>query len=351
MSRPLLVWVFVHKKQFEEFGMLGRLSRITRICSAAGALRFSTAPIFAERLKCWNSICAQQSKGLANENDSMRLNPQQGEAIAGNQGNGLTHLKREWLHAEIIDVDDENNQLCYINGKLSDLDTPVSSDTEIRYIEVPKEDDAMFSRKKETRDFFKTMWHSSAHILAYALEQYDRIADVPEELLREAKKQGFSDFQIARACLKQNMTDTEAAIIEVRNRRKSLGIVPVVKQIDTLAAEYPAQTNYLYLTYHGIENDVDYKGDHRSVIVLGSGAYRIGSSVEFDWCSVNALTTVRKEGWRSVMINYNPETVSTDYDMCDRLYFDELSFERVMDIICRSHVRLKERLTAKKETI
>ena len=168
---------------------------------------------------------------------------------------------------------------------------------------------------------------------AYALEQYDRIADVPEELLREAKKQGFSDFQIARACLKQNMTDTEAAIIEVRNRRKSLGIVPVVKQIDTLAAEYPAQTNYLYLTYHGIENDVDYKGDHRSVIVLGSGAYRIGSSVEFDWCSVNALTTVRKEGWRSVMINYNPETVSTDYDMCDRLYFDELSFERVMDII------------------
>ena len=165
---------------------------------------------------------------------------------------------------------------------------------------------------------------------ANAIESYNSINDVPEDLLREAKKQGFSDFQIARACLKQNMVDTEAAIIEVR---KSLGIVPVVKQIDTLAAEYPAQTNYLYLTYHGIENDVEYKGDHRSVIVLGSGAYRIGSSVEFDWCSVNALNTVRKEGWRSVMINYNPETVSTDYDMCDRLYFDELSFERVMDII------------------
>ncbi len=168
---------------------------------------------------------------------------------------------------------------------------------------------------------------------ANAIESYNSINDVPEDLLREAKKQGFSDFQIARACLKQNMVDTEAAIIEVRNRRKSLGIVPVVKQIDTLAAEYPAQTNYLYLTYHGIESDVEYKGDHRSVIVLGSGAYRIGSSVEFDWCSVNALNTVRKEGWRSVMINYNPETVSTDYDMCDRLYFDELSFERVMDII------------------
>ena len=119
----------------------------------------------------------------------------------------------------------------------------------------------------------------------------------------------------------------------VRNYRKSLGIVPVVKQIDTLAAEYPAQTNYLYLTYSGTANDVTYLGDHRSIVVLGSGAYRIGSSVEFDWCGVQALNTIRKEGWRSVMINYNPETVSTDYDMCDRLYFDELTFERVMDVL------------------
>ena len=168
---------------------------------------------------------------------------------------------------------------------------------------------------------------------AEEIETYGNIADVPAELLHHAKKQGFSDFQIARACLKENMVNVDEALIEVRNRRKALGIVPVVKQIDTLAAEYPAQTNYLYLTYNGVENDVDYQGDKRSVIVLGSGAYRIGSSVEFDWCSVNALTTVRKEGWRSVMINYNPETVSTDYDMCDRLYFDELTFERVMDII------------------
>ena len=119
----------------------------------------------------------------------------------------------------------------------------------------------------------------------------------------------------------------------VRAHRKSLGIVPVVKQIDTLAAEYPAATNYLYLTYNGTENDVEYAGDGRSVVVLGSGAYRIGSSVEFDWCSVNALLTARREGWRSVMINYNPETVSTDYDICDRLYFDELTYERVMDIL------------------
>ena len=152
-----------------------------------------------------------------------------------------------------------------------------------------------------------------------------------DEYLRIAKKQGFSDFQVARALWKEDMPDNGSELI--REYRKSLNIVPVVKQIDTLAAEYPAQTNYLYLTYNGTENDVHYLGDKKSVIVLGSGAYRIGSSVEFDWCSVNALTTVRKEGYRSVMINYNPETVSTDYDMCDRLYFDELTFERVMDIV------------------
>ncbi|MGV8964437.1 MAG: carbamoyl-phosphate synthase (glutamine-hydrolyzing) large subunit [Candidatus Saccharimonadaceae bacterium] len=152
-----------------------------------------------------------------------------------------------------------------------------------------------------------------------------------DEYLRTAKKQGFSDFQIARALWKEEMPDDGSDLI--RKYRKSLNILPVVKQIDTLAAEYPAQTNYLYLTYNGTENDVHYLGDKRSVIVLGSGAYRIGSSVEFDWCSVNALKTIRNEGYRSVMINYNPETVSTDYDMCDRLYFDELTFERVMDII------------------
>lgn len=151
------------------------------------------------------------------------------------------------------------------------------------------------------------------------------------ELLRKAKVQGFSDFQIARAIGYEG--DMEDGILHVRNYRKRVGIVPVVKQIDTLAAEYPAQTNYLYLTYSGTTNDVHYLGDHKSIVVLGSGAYRIGSSVEFDWCGVQALNTIRKEGWRSVMINYNPETVSTDYDMCDRLYFDELTFERVMDIL------------------
>ncbi len=168
---------------------------------------------------------------------------------------------------------------------------------------------------------------------ALELEKFSDIQDLPVELLKRAKSEGFSDFQIARAVLKTNMGNTEEANLAVRHLRKGYGIVPCVKQIDTLAAEYPAQTNYLYLTYNGNENDVTYLHDHRSIIVLGSGAYRIGSSVEFDWCSVNALMTVKKEGWRSVMINYNPETVSTDYDMCDRLYFDELTFERVMDII------------------
>ena len=168
---------------------------------------------------------------------------------------------------------------------------------------------------------------------ALELERHNDLATLPVELLRQAKREGFSDFQIARAVLKERMTDAEKANLDVRHLRKGYGIMPCVKQIDTLAAEYPAQTNYLYLTYNGNENDVTYLHDHRSIIVLGSGAYRIGSSVEFDWCSVNALMTVKKEGWRSVMINYNPETVSTDYDMCDRLYFDELTFERVMDII------------------
>ena len=163
-----------------------------------------------------------------------------------------------------------------------------------------------------------------------------------ESLLRRAKVYGFSDFQIARAIGMEDQMDMEEAVNAVRRYRKQLGILPVVKQIDTLAAEYPAQTNYLYLTYQGTEqaadtshlyNDILYEQDGRSIVVLGSGAYRIGSSVEFDWCGVQALNTIRKEGYRSVMINYNPETVSTDYDMCDRLYFDELTYERVMDIV------------------
>ena len=161
---------------------------------------------------------------------------------------------------------------------------------------------------------------------------YNEIESMPLELLQQAKCQGFSDFQIQRAVFKDNL-DGKACQDKVRAWRKAHGIVPVVKQIDTLAAEFPAATNYLYLTYNGKFNDIKFENDGKSVVVLGSGAYRIGSSVEFDWCSVNCIETIRKEGYRGVLINYNPETVSTDYDMCDRLYFDELTFERVMDII------------------
>ena len=165
------------------------------------------------------------------------------------------------------------------------------------------------------------------------LQEKGAIQHVDVELMRRAKVQGFTDFQISRAVGLEALIDPEIATKLVRELRKQMGIVPVVKQIDTLAAEYPAQTNYLYLTYSGVAHDIAYENDRNSIIVLGSGAYRIGSSVEFDWCGVQALNTIRKNGYRSVMINYNPETVSTDYDMCDRLYFDELTFERVMDII------------------
>ncbi len=165
------------------------------------------------------------------------------------------------------------------------------------------------------------------------LEKFNKLEDLPVNMLIDAKKAGFTDFQIARHVLHKDSSEMEEGLLQVRAFRKQHGILPTVKQIDTLAAEYPAKTNYLYLTYSGEEHDIEFENDGKSVVVLGSGAYRIGSSVEFDWCSVNALNTVNEQNYRSVMINYNPETVSTDYDVCDRLYFDELSFERVMDII------------------
>jgi len=165
------------------------------------------------------------------------------------------------------------------------------------------------------------------------LAGYNDLIKLPNELLLKSKQLGFSDFQITRLIFKSEDSDIENDLLKIRNHRIKNSIIPVVKQIDTLAAEYPAQTNYLYLTYNGTSHDVDFTKDKKSVVVLGSGAYRIGSSVEFDWCSVNAINTIKKCNLRSVMINYNPETVSTDYDVCDRLYFDELTFERVMDII------------------
>lgn len=226
----------------------------------------------------------------------------------------------------------ENKEL-----KVPDIDKALMEPTDKRIFVIETafkrgyDIDKIYELTKIDRWFLERLYN--IYQTAQDLEAYSKLENLPADLLRLAKEQGFSDFQIARAVLKGNMGNAEQANIAVRNIRKDLGILPVVKQIDTLAAEYPAQTNYLYMTYNGTEHDINYENDGKSVVVLGSGAYRIGSSVEFDWCSVNALMTVAKEGWRSVMINYNPETVSTDYDMCDRLYFDELTYERVMDIV------------------
>ena len=226
----------------------------------------------------------------------------------------------------------ENKEL-----EIDDIDAALREPTDKRVFVISK---AM--HKGYTVDHI----HELTKIDKWFLEKLQHIIDIDEamkkcnintldkELLRTAKVYGFTDFQIARAVgLEDELKSMRKASLVVRNRRKNYGILPVVKQIDTLAAEYPAQTNYLYVTYAGVKSDITFENDKRSIIVLGSGAYRIGSSVEFDWCGVQALNTIRKEGYRSVMINYNPETVSTDYDMCDRLYFDELTFERVMDII------------------
>lgn len=220
---------------------------------------------------------------------------------------------------------------------VDDIDDALSQPTDKRvfYLAQALHEGYSIDRLYELTKIDRWFLYKLKHIidLEKELMDYNSLSSLPDELLYEAKKAGFSDFQITRLVLKCSSDEMDDMIKVTREYRKSRNILPVVKQIDTLAAEYPAQTNYLYLTYNGTTHDIQYENDQLSVIVLGSGAYRIGSSVEFDWCSVNALMTIRKEGYRSVMINYNPETVSTDYDMCDRLYFDELTFERVMDII------------------
>ena len=227
----------------------------------------------------------------------------------------------------------ENKEL-----EIPDIDAALREPTDKRVFVISK---AMH------KDYTIDQIHDLTKIDKWFLQKLKHIIDIDEklkactsinvldkDLLREAKVYGFTDFQIARAVgLERELGNMHKATLVVRNIRKGYGILPVVKQIDTLAAEYPAQTNYLYVTYAGVASDVSFSEDKKSVVVLGSGAYRIGSSVEFDWCGVQALNTIRRQGYRSIMINYNPETVSTDYDMCDRLYFDELTFERVMDII------------------
>ena len=221
--------------------------------------------------------------------------------------------------------------------KIEDIEGSLSAPTDKRILVIEKAffDGMSVDRIHELTKIDKWFLYKLEHIFKInkELKACRSINNLDNELLKTAKIYGFTDFQIARAIGMEADMDMEKAVLVVRERRKQAGIVPYVKQIDTLAAEYPAQTNYLYLSYSAVAHDVQFENDHRSVVVLGSGAYRIGSSVEFDWCGVQALNTIRRNGYRSVMINYNPETVSTDYDMCDRLYFDELTFERVMDIL------------------
>ena len=219
--------------------------------------------------------------------------------------------------------------------RVDDIEKELEQPTDSRIFVIAKAFEAGYSvdkvhdATKIDKWFLQKLYN--IHLTGKKLAKYKDLRQIDKSLMQEAKGSGFSDFQIGRLVLKdKNDPDRYADI--VRQYRKSLGVTPVVKQIDTLAAEFPAKTNYLYLTYNGTAHDINYEKDGKSIIVLGSGAYRIGSSVEFDWCSVNCLNTIRKCGWRGVMINYNPETVSTDYDMCDRLYFDELTYERVMDI-------------------
>ena len=223
------------------------------------------------------------------------------------------------------------------NLGFEDIERELAEPTDMRIFSIAEalEREMPVERIYELTKIDKWFLFKLKNIIAVKNElcRYNTLESLPQELLAHAKINGFSDFQIARHILDSDPQHINDDLMTVRRHRKSLGIVPYVKQIDTLAAEYPAVTNYLYLTYSGSEHDIAYENDNRSIIVLGSGAYRIGSSVEFDWCSVNAIETIRKEGLRSVMINYNPETVSTDYDICDRLYFDELTFERVLDII------------------
>ncbi len=219
---------------------------------------------------------------------------------------------------------------------ISDIDSELKAPTDKRICVIEKAFFAGYSIDEVHQLTKIDKWFLQKLLHIYNINKELRklnINTVDNSLLRKAKVYGFTDFQIARALGMEREMDIEDAVLVVRARRKQAGILPFVKQIDTLAAEYPAQTNYLYLTYKAVAHDIRFDRDKRSIVVLGSGAYRIGSSVEFDWCGVQAINTIRKEGYRSVMINYNPETVSTDYDMCDRLYFDELTFERVMDIV------------------
>ena len=316
---------FVAAKLGLGYGLFDLKTSVTKTTSAffEPALDYVVCKIPRWDLGKFHGVARELGSSMKSVGEVMAIGRTFEEAIQ----KGLRMMNAQGMHGFV-----ENKELV-----LPDIDKALREPTDRRIFVISKAFRAGYTIDQihELTKIDKWFLQKLYRIIETAneLEACSKIQEVSDDLLRKAKIQGFSDFQIARALLKDKMEDTDKATLQVRQDRKYRGIVPVVKQIDTLAAEYPAQTNYLYLTYSGTENDVDYLGDGRSIVVLGSGAYRIGSSVEFDWCGVQALNTIRKEGWRSVMINYNPETVSTDYDMCDRLYFDELTFERVMDIL------------------
>ena len=315
---------FVAAKLGLGYGLFDLKNSVTKTTSAffEPALDYVVCKIPRWDLGKFHGVARELGSGMKSVGEVMAIGRTFEEAIQ----KGLRMIG-QGMHGFV-----ENKELV-----LPDIDKALREPTDRRIFVISKAFRAGYTVDEihELTKIDKWFLQKLYHIIQTAneLEACSKLSEVSDELMRRAKIEGFSDFQIARALFKENMEDTDKATLQVRQDRKYRGIQPVVKQIDTLAAEYPAQTNYLYLTYNGTENDIQYVGDKRSIVVLGSGAYRIGSSVEFDWCGVQALNTIRKEGWRSVMINYNPETVSTDYDMCDRLYFDELTFERVLDIL------------------
>ena len=316
---------FVAAKLGMGYGLFELKNSVTRTASAffEPALDYVVCKIPRWDLSKFRGVDKELGSSMKSVGEVMAIGRNFEEALQ----NGLRMIG-QGMHGFV-----ENKEL-----EIPDIDAALREPTDKRVFVISK---AMH------KDYTIDQIHDLTKIDKWFLQKLKHIIDIDEklkactsinvldkELLREAKVYGFTDFQIARAVgLERELGNMHKATLVVRNIRKGYGILPVVKQIDTLAAEYPAQTNYLYVTYAGVASDVSFSEDKKSVVVLGSGAYRIGSSVEFDWCGVQALNTIRRQGYRSIMINYNPETVSTDYDMCDRLYFDELTFERVMDII------------------
>lgn len=314
---------FVAAKLGLGFGLYELKNNVTKITSACfePALDYIVCKIPRWDLNKFNGVSKQIGSSMKSVGEIMAIGRSFEEVIQ----KGL-RMVGQGMHGFV-----GNRDIVFDN-----VEEELQNPTDMRIFSIEKAFEAGYSVQKIWELTKIDIWFlkklENIFTIKNNLELSNSLKEISKDAMLEAKRAGFSDFQIARYVLKSQAGDMQDEVLKVRAYRKSLQILPSVKKIDTLAAEFPAQTNYLYMTYGGNEHDVEYENDGKSVIVLGSGAYRIGSSVEFDWCGVSAIKTIKKEGYRSVMINYNPETVSTDYDECDRLYFDELSFERVLDV-------------------